>query len=126
MINTLVTLSKNRQFQSIACIQVFNVFGANLLAPVLPLYLSLQGLSASHIGMVMGHNGYRRFGNAPMVRTSRRQGGQSSGYPAGPGSAWLLFRLFSLAHKFWAAFADTFYTGRGAVLLFHSGRHFRQ
>ena len=54
MIKTLVTLSKNRQFQSIACIQVFNVFGASLLAPVLPLYLSLQGLSASHIGMVMG------------------------------------------------------------------------
>ena len=54
MIKTLVTLSKNRQFQSIACIQVFNVFGASLLTPVLPLYLSLQGLSAAHIGMVMG------------------------------------------------------------------------
>ena len=54
MIDTFVTLFKNRQFQSIASIQVFNVFGANLLAPVLPLYLSLQGLSASRIGMVMG------------------------------------------------------------------------
>lgn len=54
MIKTLVTLSKNRQFQSIACIQVFNVFGASLLTPVLPLYLSLKGLSAAHIGMVMG------------------------------------------------------------------------
>ena len=54
MLNTMVTLFKNRQFQSIACIQVFNVFGANLISPVLPLYLSLQGLSASRIGMVMG------------------------------------------------------------------------
>ncbi len=54
MIKTLVMLFKNRQFQSIACIQVFNVFGANLIAPVLPLYLSLQGMSASRIGLVMG------------------------------------------------------------------------
>lgn len=54
MIKTLSILFKNRQFQGIACIQVFNVFGANLISPVLPLYLSLQGLSASHIGMVMG------------------------------------------------------------------------
>lgn len=54
MMGTIVTLFKNRQFQSIACIQAFNVFGANLIAPVLPLYLSLQGLSASRIGMVMG------------------------------------------------------------------------
>ncbi len=54
MIDTFLTLFRNRQFQSIACIQVFNVFGANLLAPVLPLYLSLQGFSASRIGMVMG------------------------------------------------------------------------
>jgi MFS family permease len=54
MLKTLVSLFKNRQFQSIACIQVFNVFGANLIAPVLPLYLSLQGFSASRIGLVMG------------------------------------------------------------------------
>src|SRR5665647_1493710 len=54
MLKTFVTLFKNRQFQSIACIQLFNVFGANLLAPVLPLYLTLHGLSASRIGMVMG------------------------------------------------------------------------
>ena len=54
MIKSFATLFKNRQFQSIACIQVFNVFGANLLAPVLPLYLSLQGFSASRVGMVMG------------------------------------------------------------------------
>ena len=54
MIDMLVMLFKNKQFQSIACIQVFNVFGANLLAPVLPLYLSLQGMSASRVGMIMG------------------------------------------------------------------------
>lgn len=54
MIKTIVTLFKNRQFQSIACIQVFNVFSVNLLAPVLPLYLSLQGLSAARIGLIMG------------------------------------------------------------------------
>ena len=52
--NPLVLLLKNRQFQSIAGIQVFNVFGAQLLAPILPLYLSSHGLSASQIGMVMG------------------------------------------------------------------------
>ena len=33
---------------------MFNVFGAQLLAPVLPLYLASHGLSASQIGMVMG------------------------------------------------------------------------
>ncbi len=52
--NPIVLLLKNRQFQSIAGIQVFNVFGAQLLAPILPLYLSSHGLSASQIGMVMG------------------------------------------------------------------------
>ena len=50
----LLLLLKNRQFQSIAGVQVFNVFGAQLLAPVLPLYLASHGLSASQIGMVMG------------------------------------------------------------------------
>ncbi len=52
--NPLLLLLKNRQFQSIAGVQVFNVFGAQLLAPVLPLYLASHGLSASQIGMVMG------------------------------------------------------------------------
>ena len=54
MLNPLSLLLKNRQFQAIAGIQVFNVFGSQLLAPVLPLYMSSQGLSASQIGMVMG------------------------------------------------------------------------
>ena len=54
MNNPLALLFKNRQFQAIAGIQVFNVFSAQLLAPVLPLYLASQGLSASRIGMVMG------------------------------------------------------------------------
>jgi MFS family permease len=54
MLSSLSLLLKNRQFQAIAGIQVFNVFGAQLLAPVLPLYLSSHGLSASQIGMVMG------------------------------------------------------------------------
>ena len=47
MNNPLALLFKNRQFQAIAGIQVFNVFSAQLLAPVLPLYLASQGLSAS-------------------------------------------------------------------------------
>jgi MFS family permease len=54
MTNPLQVLFHNRQFQAIAGIQVFNVFSAQLLAPVLPLYLTTQGLSASQIGMVMG------------------------------------------------------------------------
>ena len=54
MIGTMRVLFKNRQFQSIAWMQVFNVFSSNLIAPVLPLYLALQGLSASNIGLVMG------------------------------------------------------------------------
>lgn len=54
MLNTLASIFSNRQFQGIAAIQVLNVFGANLLAPVLPLYLSVQGLSASDVGMIMG------------------------------------------------------------------------
>ena len=33
MLNPLSLLVKNRQFQAIAGIQVFNVFGAQLLAP---------------------------------------------------------------------------------------------
>ena len=52
--NPIALLLKNRQFQAIAGVQVFNVFGAQLLAPILPLYLSSHGLSASQIGMVMG------------------------------------------------------------------------
>ncbi len=54
MNNPLLVLFHNRQFQAIAGIQVFNVFSAQLLAPILPLYLTSQGLSASQIGMVMG------------------------------------------------------------------------
>ena len=54
MMNSMRALFKNRQFQSIAWIQVFNVFSSSLIAPVLPLYLALQGQSASSIGMVMG------------------------------------------------------------------------
>ena len=54
MIDTMRILFKNTQFKSIAWIQMFSVFSSNLIAPVLPVYLALQGLSASNIGMVMG------------------------------------------------------------------------
>ena len=54
MSNPLWGLFQNQQFQSIAGIQVFNVFSAQLLAPVLPLYMASQGLSAAQIGIVMG------------------------------------------------------------------------
>jgi len=54
MLNPLSFLLKNRQFQAIAGIQVFNVFGSQLLAPVLPLYLASHGQTAAQIGMVMG------------------------------------------------------------------------
>ena len=52
--NPIALLLKNRQFQAIAGVQVFNVFGAQLLSPILPIYLASHGLSASQIGMVMG------------------------------------------------------------------------
>ncbi len=54
MNSPLLGLFQNRQFQAIAGIQVFNVFSAQLLAPILPLYMASQGLSAAQIGMVMG------------------------------------------------------------------------
>lgn len=54
MMGTMRNLFKNRQFQSLSGMQVFNVFSSNLIAPVLPLYLAMQGFSASRIGMVMG------------------------------------------------------------------------
>ncbi len=48
MNNPLLVLFHNRQFQAIAGIQVFNVFSAQLLAPILPLYLTSQGLSLAN------------------------------------------------------------------------------
>ena len=44
----------NRQFQNIALTQLLTVFSSNLIAPILPLYMALQGFSASQVGAVMG------------------------------------------------------------------------
>lgn len=44
----------NQQFQSIALSQMLTVFGSNLIIPVLPIYLKLQGFSDTKIGILMG------------------------------------------------------------------------
>lgn len=54
MLNTARTLFNNPQFQGVAYMQICNTFSSNLVAPVLPLYLAMQGLPAASIGMVMG------------------------------------------------------------------------
>lgn len=52
--SVLVQLFANRQFQSIAFVQMLTVFSTNLLAPILPVHFKLQGLSESEIGFIMG------------------------------------------------------------------------
>ena len=50
----LSILRSNRQFQTIALTQTLTVFGSNLLIPVLPVFLKLQGFSDTKIGILMG------------------------------------------------------------------------
>lgn len=50
----LSILRTNHQFQTIAVSQTLTVFGSNLLIPVLPVYLKLQGFSDTQIGILMG------------------------------------------------------------------------
>ncbi|HWR42236.1 MFS transporter [Sporomusa sp.] len=50
----LLRLLSNQQFQIIAVVQLFNIFSTNLLAPVLPVYFKMQGMSESQIGLIMG------------------------------------------------------------------------
>ncbi len=47
-------LLSNQQFQVIAAVQLLNVFSTNLLSPVLPIYLKMQGMGESQIGLIMG------------------------------------------------------------------------
>lgn len=54
MMSQLSILRSNRQFQTIAISQTLTVFGSNLLIPVLPVYLKLQGFSDTKIGILMG------------------------------------------------------------------------
>jgi MFS family permease len=44
----------NQQFQTVALSQMLTTFGSNLLIPVLPIYLKLQGFSDTKIGILMG------------------------------------------------------------------------
>jgi len=50
----LTIFRSNRQFQTIALSQMLTTFGSNLLIPVLPVYLKLQGFSDTKIGILMG------------------------------------------------------------------------
>ncbi len=50
----LLHLLTNQQFQVIAVVQLLSVFSTTLLAPVLPVYLKMQGMSESQIGLIMG------------------------------------------------------------------------
>ncbi|MGL5513518.1 MAG: MFS transporter [Sporomusa sp.] len=50
----LMRLLSNPQFQTIAFTQLVNIFSINLLSPVLPVYLKIQGMSETQIGLIMG------------------------------------------------------------------------
>jgi len=52
--SVLVQLFANRQFQSIAFVQMMTIFSTNILSPILPVHFKMQGLSESEIGLVMG------------------------------------------------------------------------
>ena len=44
----------NPQFQAIALSQLLTVFGSNLIIPILPVYLKIQGFTDTKIGILMG------------------------------------------------------------------------
>lgn len=50
----LKVIFTNKQFQGIALAQLLTVFGSTLLSPILPVYLKMQGLSDSQIGLIIG------------------------------------------------------------------------
>lgn len=50
----LLQLITNRQFLSIAFVQMLTVFSTNMLAPILPIHFKLQGLTEAQIGFIMG------------------------------------------------------------------------
>lgn len=54
MFQDLRLLFRDRQFQSIAIAQFLNVGSSSLLNPILPLYLAIQGMSPTKIGIIMG------------------------------------------------------------------------
>ena len=118
MMNMLASLFKNRQFQSIACIQVFNVFGANLIAPVLPLYLSLQGMSASRVGMVMGIMAIGALVMRPLAGRSVDQRGSRPVILFGQGLLGVCFASFLWLTTFWPLLLIRFI--QGAAQSFYS------
>lgn len=50
----LTIFRSNPQFQAIALSQLLTVFGSNLIIPILPVYLKLQGFTDTRIGILMG------------------------------------------------------------------------
>lgn len=50
----LAMFQSNHQFQTLAVSQLMTVFGSNLIIPVLPVYLKVQGFSDTQIGALMG------------------------------------------------------------------------
>lgn len=50
----LANLFANRQFQTIALVQMLTLFGTNMLNPVLPVHFKMIGLNESQIGFAMG------------------------------------------------------------------------
>lgn len=52
--SNLKVLFTNKQFQGIAMAQMLTIFGSTLLSPILPVYLKVQGLSDSQIGLIIG------------------------------------------------------------------------
>ncbi len=118
MLTSLASLFKNRQFQSIACIQVFNVFGANLIAPVLPLYLSLQGMSASRVGMVMGIMAIGALVMRPLAGRAVDQRGSHPVILFGQGLLGVCFASFLWLTTFWPLLLVRFI--QGAAQSFYS------
>lgn len=118
MLSPLISLFRNRQFQSIACIQAFNVFGANLIAPVLPLYLSLQGMSAARVGLVMGIMAIGALVMRPWAGRSVDQRGSRPVILFGQGLLGVCFASFLWFTSFWPLLLVRFI--QGAAQSFYS------
>lgn len=77
--NRFTLLTRNIQFQSLAISQVLTVLSSNLLVPVMPVYLKLQGYSDTKIGIIMGISAFGALVIRPLAGlTVDRKGSRQS------------------------------------------------
>ena len=50
----ILSVFKNRQFQSIAVCHFNTTFSTNMVMPILPVYLGGKGFEETQIGVIMG------------------------------------------------------------------------